>query len=108
MAAVTVERCRLMLYDFTARTWRELGGRADECIDDVKWSWDGKYLYFDSNAVEPAIYRLRISDRTLEKVLPLRAEHWLLRWIGLDPNDSPLVERNTGEEEIYALDFQAP
>jgi len=28
-------------------------------------------------------------------------------WTGLDPNDSPLVLRDIGTEEIYSLDWQA-
>jgi hypothetical protein len=29
-------------------------------------------------------------------------------WFGLAPDDSPIVLRDTGTQEIYALDWQAP
>jgi hypothetical protein len=29
-------------------------------------------------------------------------------WLGLAPDDSPLLLRDTGTEEIYALDWEAP
>jgi hypothetical protein len=29
-------------------------------------------------------------------------------WTGLTPDDSPLLLRNVGSEEIYALDWEAP
>jgi hypothetical protein len=29
-------------------------------------------------------------------------------WFGLDPEDSILLPRDAGIEEIYALDFEAP
>ena len=29
-------------------------------------------------------------------------------WIGLAPDDSPLMLRDTGTAEVYALDWEAP
>jgi hypothetical protein len=29
-------------------------------------------------------------------------------WFGLAPDDSPLVLRDTGTQDIYALDWEAP
>jgi hypothetical protein len=29
-------------------------------------------------------------------------------WLGLAPDDSPLLLRDTGSQEIYALDWEAP
>jgi hypothetical protein len=29
-------------------------------------------------------------------------------WLGLAPDDSPLLLRDTGTQEIYALDWEAP
>jgi hypothetical protein len=29
-------------------------------------------------------------------------------WLGMAPDDSPLLLRDTGTQEIYALDWQAP
>jgi hypothetical protein len=33
---------------------------------------------------------------------------WYREWFGLTPDDSPLVLRDTGTQEIYALDWQEP
>jgi len=61
---------------------------------------------------EPAVYRVRISDRKLELVTSLsrRRLGWSIagKWMGLAGDNSPLVLRGTGSEEICALDWQAP
>jgi len=29
-------------------------------------------------------------------------------WVGLGPDDTPMVLRNAGSQDIYALDWEAP
>jgi len=74
------------------------------------WSRDGSYLYFINPYIaEPAVYRVRISDRKLELVTSLSLQRlgWSIagKWTGLTEDASPLVLRHTGSEEIYALDW---
>jgi Tol biopolymer transport system component/DNA-binding winged helix-turn-helix (wHTH) protein len=99
---------RLMLFDFSTHKWTELlkGPAAYP-----NWSRDGSYIYFINPYVaEPAIYRLRTKDRELELVMSLRRERlgWGIagKWTGLAEDDSPLVLRDTGSEEIYSLAWQ--
>jgi hypothetical protein len=59
------------------------------------------------------IVRLRISDRKLENVLDMRNVGRLITgpfvsWFDLAPDDSPLLARDIGSAEIYALDVQWP
>jgi eukaryotic-like serine/threonine-protein kinase len=96
----------LWLYDIKTQKWREL---ARVAVGYPSWSRDGKYIYFDS---ESAFFRVRISDRKLERVIGLKDlldphESWA-PWTGLTPDDSPLLSKNVGTEEIYALDWEAP
>ena len=55
--------------------------------------------------------RIRIRDRKLERVADLKnfrqTGYWNV-WLGMTPDDSPLLLRDTGTQEIYALDWQAP
>jgi len=64
-------------------------------------------MYFDS--VQSVFFRLRISDKKLERVVGLeninRVED---AWVGLGPDDSPLIVREIGSQEIYALDVEFP
>ena len=79
----------------------------------MQWSADGKYVYFDTGSgVEQSIYRVRLTDRKVELVTSLRdfrraVEPWV-SWMGLTPDGSPLLMRDIGTQEVYALDFEAP
>jgi len=79
----------------------------------LNWSRDGKYLYIDSGSgVNPEISRLRIADRKLERVTGLkdfrRVTFPTYPWSGLTPEGAPLLLRDVGTQEVYALDFEAP
>jgi Tol biopolymer transport system component/DNA-binding winged helix-turn-helix (wHTH) protein len=95
----------LMLFDFTTRRWQEL---RKAFVGTETWSRDGKYLYFSAFGKDEACLRVRISDRKLERVAnfkSLRHPNW---WMGLTPDDSPLMLSVFSIQEIYALDWEAP
>ncbi len=100
----------LALFDFTTEKWVEL---VKGTADNKAWSQDGKYFYFDTFAEkESAIYRVRINDHKVEQIASLRnvrrAQDYMGWWMGLGTDDSPLVLRDIGSQEIYALDVQFP
>jgi Tol biopolymer transport system component len=106
----TRDHSKLRLYEFATATWSDL------VVHDVgfpQWSRDSKYVYFDTGpSTELAVYRVRIADRKLERVADLRnfrrvVEPWT-SWMGLTPDGSPLLMRDIGSQEVYALDFEEP
>ena len=108
--AKSLDSPKLMLFDFSTHKWAEL---VSSPADYPNWSGDGSYIYFINPYIaEPAVYRIRISDRKLELVTSLSRQRlgWSIagKWTGLAGDDSPLVLRDTGSEEIYALDWEAP
>jgi hypothetical protein len=72
------------------------------------------YLYFDTTLnADPAFFRIRISDRKLDRLVSLKGVRRFRaelggQWTGLAPYDSLLRVRDTSSQEVYALDFQAP
>ncbi len=99
-----------MLFDFTTQQWVQL---AKINVGYPSWSRDGQYIYFDTFLErEPAFFRLRVSDRRLERLVSLkdirRAWGTFGPWSGLAPDDSPLLLRDVSSQEIYALDWQLP
>jgi hypothetical protein len=76
------------------------------------WSSDSRYVYFDSLETVPKLYRVRISDHRLEEITSLagirRAPGNIFTWSGLTPDDSPLIVRDVGTQEIYSFDVQLP
>jgi eukaryotic-like serine/threonine-protein kinase len=97
----------LMLFDFSTQEWVQLG---QIVVGFPSWSSDSKYIYFDSQGEDRAFYRVRISDHKLERLASLKNLRLTgaLGWTGLAEDDSPLVLRDVGTQEIYALDWEAP
>jgi serine/threonine protein kinase/Tol biopolymer transport system component len=98
----------LVLFDFHTEKWSEL---LKASIAFPNWSADGQYIYFLHWPDNPAALRVRISDRKVERIADLKnlpiAGHFGL-WLGLAPDDSPLVLRDAGSQDVYALDWEAP
>jgi Tol biopolymer transport system component/DNA-binding winged helix-turn-helix (wHTH) protein len=109
IAALPADSSKLVLVDLRTGEWADL---ANLPAGYPSWSRDGKYVYFESPGSNQSVYRVRISDRKLERVVSLkgvrRAFGTLAPWLGLSPDDSPLAMRDLGTEEIYALDWKAP
>jgi len=99
----------LMLFDFQNQKWVEL---VHMTVAFPNWSRDGKHVYFHSFGNDAALYRVRISDRKLERIVDLRGIRLTISdygtWCGLAFDDSPLILRDVGSQEIYALDLQFP
>ncbi len=110
IAAVTDDTWKLELFDRVTQKWSELTAMP---TGYPSWSHDGTYLYFNTTLVDdPAFFRIRISDRKLERLVSLKGlrsfEGEFGEWTGLAPDDSLLVLRDTSSQEIYALSWQAP
>ena len=106
----TADGKHLKIYDFDARTWKELS--PEHTVGFTEWSADGRYLYFDNGwSADPAIYRLRVADQKVGQILTLkkfRRVLWgYLPWFGLTPKSEVLLMRDVGSQEVYALDFDS-
>ena len=73
------------------------------------WSKNSDYIYFLHEEDQPSVMRVRIQDHKVERVADLKSFRqtgfWSV-WLGLAPDDSPLLLRDIGTQEIYALDWQ--
>jgi Tol biopolymer transport system component len=108
IAATPADALSVVLFDFETKHWSELAktNAAYPC-----WSKDGQYVYFLREPNDPAVLRVRISDHKVDQVVDLKnlptTGYWN-EWLGLAPDDSPLLLRDTGTQEIYALDWETP
>jgi len=107
LAAMPSASRSLMLFDFATQKWGEI---AKITCGFPNWSKNSDYVYFLHEENQPAVMRIRIRDRKIEKVADLKnfrqTGFWSV-WLGMAPDDSPLLLRDTGTQEIYALDWQA-
>jgi serine/threonine protein kinase/Tol biopolymer transport system component len=98
----------VVLFDVQTQQWSPV---AEVRAAFLNWSGDGQYLYFLRWAKDPAVLRIRITDRKLEQVadltnLPTTGN--IGPWLGLGPDDSPLILKDIGSQDVYALDWQEP
>jgi Tol biopolymer transport system component len=100
----------LMLFDLKTQKREQL---ATGDVDEFNWSRDGKYIYFNGGGPEiaGAVLRLGIGDRKVERIAStkgLQLTGGLGTYLGLAPDDSPLLLRDRSIQEIYALGWEAP
>jgi Tol biopolymer transport system component len=108
IVAMPANSLSLVLFDFQTQKWSELlkGSSAFP-----NWSGDGRYVYLLHWPDNPAVLQVGISDRKVQRVadlnnLPTTGYYGL--WLGLAPDDSPLLLRDAGSQDIYALDWETP
>ena len=94
------------LYRPQTRRWESLGVASD--LWYPTFSRDGSAV-LGLSLDERAIYRFTLAGRRREKLADLGilepTAPWMAAWMGLDPDDKPLVLRNTGVSDLYVLDW---
>jgi len=108
MVAMPTDSLSLSLFDFKTQKWAVLTKTAAAY---PSWSREGRYVYFLRVQPEAGVFRVGISDRKLEQVASLKGFQmtgYFSHWLGLAPDDSPLLLKDTGSQDIVALDWEAP
>ena len=103
-------------FDFTTQKWSPLiEGKAITSFP--AWSRDSKYIYFATTAAYTGIggegiIRVDAVTKTVEPIVSLKNMPWTAYlasttgWFGVTPDDRVIVLKNTGTEDIYALDIE--
>jgi serine/threonine protein kinase/Tol biopolymer transport system component len=111
IAALTSDSQKLLLYDLRTHRQTEVAS-GTMTIGYLSWSRDGVFVYFDTFGSDTAFFRLRIRDRKIERIVSLRDVRRTTGtfgpWTGIALDGSPLLQRDAGASEIYALDWEAP
>jgi DNA-binding winged helix-turn-helix (wHTH) protein/Tol biopolymer transport system component len=92
------------LFNVQTQRWTELPiARADF----PTWSRNSQYIYFvQTTTGTPRVLRVAVSGGLEEKVVDLTGyptTGWWGGWLGLDSTDAPLLLRDIGTSDIYAL-----
>jgi DNA-binding winged helix-turn-helix (wHTH) protein len=94
----------LKIFNFKTQQWSEFSQKG--VADSTEWSADSKFIYFRRTSGDLGVFRIRIHGSVAEKIADLkdwRDAGWWGRYMGLDPTDAPLMLRDIGSEDIYAL-----
>jgi Tol biopolymer transport system component len=112
LIAETVDSQRLMLFDFSTRTWTPLVDSHGKSLGYTSWSHDSRYVYYNTYLYQRGtIHRVDVSRRMDERVpFPENIDMavTLGQWFTLAPDDSPLFLRDASVREIFALDLGLP
>ncbi len=107
-AAMTTPPDTIRLFDLQTQQWSTLvehkGGWGFPT-----WSHNGKFIYALNLPAPFSAYRIPVPAGTPELVPGLTNVHVIGAlgfWFGLDPNDTPLLLRNNGTSDIYALTLE--
>jgi Tol biopolymer transport system component len=99
----------IKLFDVRTQEWTELV-RSE--LNWFNWSRDGSHVYFERHGDQDAVMRVGLHDHKVDEIVSLqnlkRTGAFGSFWFGLAPDDAPIILRDTGTQEIYALDWLTP
>jgi Tol biopolymer transport system component len=105
-------RTKILTFNLKTRKWTDLGPKDLEPFVNFMISPDGKYLYFTTAGADPKVERIRFSDRRRETIASLKDFHRVQNYgdteVNVAPDGSPIFTRDTGYQEIYALNIRWP
>lgn len=108
ISAFSSDSMRLLLFDSQTHKWTEL---ANGSLSWLNWSHDGQYVYVLDFRGNNAVVRIRVSDHRTEQVADLKNFAATGRYGGclsLAPDDSPILLRDAGTQDVYSVDWEAP
>ncbi|MCU1244153.1 MAG: serine/threonine protein kinase [Acidobacteria bacterium] len=108
LAAMPSDAHALLLFDFATRKWSQL---AAGIMAWPAWSHDGKDLYVLEASGMGTVLKVHIADRKTSRMLDLKnfvATGYYRGSLAIGPDDSPLLLRDAGSYDVYALDWEAP
>jgi DNA-binding winged helix-turn-helix (wHTH) protein/Tol biopolymer transport system component len=97
----------LTIFEMETQQWTTLVTK--EGINFPAFSADSQFLYYLLLGSEQAVYRVRVKGGEPERVIDLKDWHMTGHssfWMGLDPSDAPLLLRDDGTSDIYALTLE--
>lgn len=108
VAALTGASSTLMVMDMKTQRWSAV---AKGTFGWPNWSRDSRHVYLLDFKGKGTVLRVGVEDHKVEKMVDLKELVTTGRFGGslsLAPDDSPLLLRDRGTQDVYALDWQQP
>ncbi|HEV2348279.1 MAG TPA: hypothetical protein VG028_00370, partial [Terriglobia bacterium] len=108
LIAMLSDSSGLKIFDFKTPKWSVLvnGIVAYPC-----WSHDSRFVYFLRGLGSGTVFRIAIPSRKAEQFAgssDLQITGYWGGWLGLTPDDSPLLLKDAGSQEIVSMRWTAP
>ena len=103
IAASSLAGSKMLIFDVKTKDWSTLYNNR---LAYYCWSSDSRSLYFLRYTDHPAVLRISAKGGTPENVISLEGFHYTGTfglWFGLAPGDVPMLLRDVGTQDIYAL-----
>jgi Tol biopolymer transport system component len=97
----------LYLFDVKTQRWSVL--YKGSTFAYATWSRDGRSLYFLRYTSDPAILRIPVTGGEATVIVGLKGFPYtgtFRVWLGLDPDDAPLLLRDVSTSDVYALTLE--
>jgi WD40 repeat protein len=107
IAASTLDLSSLHIFDRETQRWSTI---YKGLFAYANWSADSRFLYLFRYADDPAILRIPVKGGEPKVVVSLKDFKYtgtLGLWFGLDPTDAPLLLRDVGTSDVYALTLES-
>jgi serine/threonine protein kinase/Tol biopolymer transport system component len=108
LSALSSDSSAVLVFDFQTKKWTQV---AKGTFGWLNWSRDGKSIYILDFTGDGSVARIRIGDGRVEQVVGLKNFVTTGQFGGtlsLAPDDSPLLLRDRGTQDVYALDWEEP
>jgi Tol biopolymer transport system component len=96
----------MKIFDFETQRWSVV--QRTGCSFPT-WSSDSQFIYFVHTLDDPGVFRVRVSGGNAERVVDLKGFRYtgaFTEWMDLDPTDTPMLIRDIGTDDIYALTLE--
>jgi len=103
ISASTLDSSSIKVYEVSTGRWSPLNSGP---VAFPEWSHDSHWIYYASWGNNQALFRISAAGGSPERVTDLKGEQYTgvySSWMALDPNDRPLMLRDRGSNDIYAL-----
>jgi Tol biopolymer transport system component/DNA-binding winged helix-turn-helix (wHTH) protein len=97
----------IKIFDFETQRWSVMQPTGE--TDFPTWSSDSRFIYFLRPSDDPGVFRVRVTGGNAERVVDLKGFRYtgaFRLWMGLDPTDTPMLIRDAGTDDIYALTLE--
>jgi DNA-binding winged helix-turn-helix (wHTH) protein/Tol biopolymer transport system component len=106
IAAMTLDNMAMKVFDLASKRWTKLETGS---VAFPEWSHDSRFLYYVKWSGNATVVRIRAADGIRETVADLKGARYTgvySLWMGLDPADTPMMLRDIGSDDIYALTLE--
>ncbi|HEV2396882.1 MAG TPA: protein kinase [Candidatus Sulfotelmatobacter sp.] len=113
LIAIIGDQSKFVVYDFKTGKWTDLVTNPDKFVN-WEMSPTGDYFFYQTAGNDPKIYRMKIKSRTIEEVAslktfrPVQDPYTGNTQLNVAPDNSPVLTRDVGTQEVYALTVKWP